>query len=178
MYPALYGVSFSVVSLFCVARRASWILTKSTAQRGREIDSGLGTLLKCDRKNRRRRRCETGFAKRWHNDARPGEGEFNVSRISASPTLYDLTIQFLLFSKMEDESVLYFAEDSDRSLGNFELPSFRKETFINMIDTLRRCRLQITYLRVFDYHHESKYFIRDIYWFLTFNFGNNNEICK
>lgn len=55
---------------------------------------------------------------------------------------------------------------------------FRKETFINTIDTLRRCRLQITYLRVFDYHHESKYFIRDIYWFLTFNFGNNNEIRK
>lgn len=121
MYLALYGVSFSVVSLFCVARRAPWILTKSTAQRGREIDSGLGTLLKCDRKNRRRRRCETGFAKRWHNDARPGEGEFNVSRISASPTLYDLTIRFLLFSTMKDESVLHFAEDSDRSLGNFEL---------------------------------------------------------
>lgn len=121
MYLALYGVSFSVVSLFCVARRASWILTKSTARRGREIDSGLGTLLKCDRKNRRRRRCETGFAKRWHNDARPGEGEFNVSRISTSPTLYDLTIRFLLFCKMHDESVLYFAQDSDRSLDNFLL---------------------------------------------------------
>lgn len=74
--------------------------------------------------------------------------------------------------------MLHFAEDSDRSLGNFELPSFRKETLINTIDTLRRCRLQITYLRVLNYHRESEYFIRDIYWFLTFNSGNNNEIRK
>lgn len=60
--------------------------------------------------------------------------------------------------------MLYFAEDSDRSLGNFELK--------------KRLLIRAILLRVLNYHHESEYFIRDIYWFLTFNFGNNNEIRK